>query len=96
MRKPPRKAGVGSLDEGEIDQPGGAIFHFISSSDPDRNRAPEIGRWHATVQMCLSHPSALRLWESSFLRDLPGFERIYIKQRYVLKAISDRVLGGAA
>jgi hypothetical protein len=42
MQQPPRKAGVGSLIEGG-DQLGGEIVPFISSADPNRNRAPLVG-----------------------------------------------------
>jgi hypothetical protein len=31
---------------------------------------------------------------AQFIADLPGFRRISTKQRYVLKEIADRVLGG--
>lgn len=53
---------------------------------------PELGTWRVTVSRCLARSGSLRPWEISFLRDLPGFQRLSTKQRYVLKEIADRVL----
>ena len=54
---------------------------------------PELGTWRQTVAECLAQPGSLRPWEVGFLRDLPGFRRLSVKQRSCLKEIADRVLG---
>jgi hypothetical protein len=59
-------------------------------------KLPELGTWRQTVRECLAQPGSLRRWEVGFLRDLPGFQRLSVKQRYCLKEIADRVLGRAA
>lgn len=53
---------------------------------------PELGTWRDTVAACLARPGSLRAWEVGFLRDLPQFRRLSVKQRYCLKEIADRVL----
>jgi hypothetical protein len=60
---------------------------------PVERKLPELGTWRQTVRACLAQPGSLRPWEVGFLRDLPGFQRLSVKQRYCLKEISDRVLG---
>jgi hypothetical protein len=57
---------------------------------------PELGTWRKTVSACLERPGSLRPWEREFLNDLPKFRRLSVKQRYVLKEIAGRVLGGEA
>jgi hypothetical protein len=53
---------------------------------------PKLGTWRATVAACLARPCALRPWKLKFLRDLPGFRRLSVKQPYAPNAIADRVL----
>jgi hypothetical protein len=66
---------------------------IIDPPPPVERSLPEIGTWRQTVAECLSHPGSLRKWEVGFLRDLPKFHRISVKQRYCLKEIANRVLG---
>jgi hypothetical protein len=50
--------------------------------------------WRVTCAQLANRPGDMRPWERKFITDLPSFPRISIKQRYVLKEIADRVLGG--
>jgi hypothetical protein len=59
-------------------------------------RLSELGTWRQTVRDCLARPGFLRPWEVGFLNDLPKFQRLSVKQRYVLKEIADRVPERAA
>jgi hypothetical protein len=56
---------------------------------------PELGTWRVTVAQCLVCPGSLRPWERTFLADVTQFRRLSTKQRYCIKTIADRVLGGA-
>jgi len=57
-------------------------------------REPLHSTWRATCAELAMRPGDLRPWERKFVADLPQFPRISTKQRYCLKTISDRVLGG--
>jgi hypothetical protein len=93
---------LGSAHAGERDAAGLAANRLISQAGlswrqalmppPIEKKLPDLGTWRANVAECLGRPGSLRHWEAGFLRDLPGFRRISIKQRYVLKEIADRVL----
>ena len=93
---------LGSDHPGERDAAGLAAHRLITRAGltwpqvikpPAVERAlPELGTWRQTVVECLAQPGSLRPWEVGFLRDLPGFRRLSVKQRYVLKEIADRVL----
>jgi hypothetical protein len=94
---------LGSDHPGERDAAGLAAHRLITQAGmtwtqvlrapPVERRLPELGTWRGTVRECLARPSALRPWELGFLRDLTGFRRLSVKQRYCLKEIADRVLG---
>ena len=95
---------LGSDHAGERDAAGLAAHRFITTRGltwPEalapvpaaERRLPELGTWRETVRQCLARPGSLRPWEVGFLRDLPAFRRLSVKQRYVLKEIADRVLG---
>lgn len=73
-------------------QQAGVTWQQVMKPPPVEKRLPELGTWRQTVRACLECPDALRPWELGFLRDLPKFPRLSVKQRYVLKAIADRVL----
>jgi hypothetical protein len=60
------------------------------------HKLPELGTWRQTAARCLERSGSLRAWEIGFLRDLPGFRRLSVKQRYVLNEIAGRVLGDPA
>lgn len=95
---------LGSEHAGERDAAGLAAHRLLercglSWSDvltppATEKRLPELGIWRATCQTLLQHRGQLRAWEISFLTDLPNFQRLSTKQRYVLKEIRDRILGG--
>ena len=70
----------------------GLSWRQIVSPPAIEKPLPELGTWRATVAECLARPGSLRPWELGFLRDLPQFRRLSVKQRYVLKEIADRVL----
>ena len=70
----------------------GLTWQQILSPPPPDRPLPELGTWRETVRQCLARPGSLRPWEVGFLRDLPNFPRLSVKQRYVLKEIADRVL----
>ena len=70
----------------------GVTWHDVLRPTPGERKLPELGTWRATVRACLERRGSLRPWEAGFLRDLPKFERLSVKQRYVLKEIADRVL----
>ena len=55
-------------------------------------KLPELGTWRQTAARCLEQAGSLRAWEVGFLRDLPGFRRLSVKQRCVLNEIANRVL----
>ena len=57
---------------------------------------PELGAWRKTCAELMKRSESLRPWERGFIQDLPKFHRLSVKQRYVLKEISERVLGNAA
>jgi hypothetical protein len=94
---------LGSDHAGERDAAALAAHRFVtgrgltwteamaSIAAPER-QLPELGTWRETVRQCLARPGSLRPWEAAFLRDLPGFRRLSVKQRYVLKEIAERVL----
>ena len=73
----------------------GLTWPQILRPPPVEKQLPELGTWRQTVAKLLQHPHALRPWEIGFLRDLPGFRRLSVKQRYCLKKIAERVLGGS-
>jgi hypothetical protein len=74
--------------------------HQITWSDllarPPVKREPFIGTWRTTCAELAARRGDLRPWERKFVEDLPEFPRLSSKQRYVLKSIADRVLGGEA
>lgn len=74
----------------------GLTWRQVVEPPPIEKRLPELGTWRATVAACLARPGSLRTWEAGFLRDLAGFRRLSVKQRYILKEIADRVLGRTA
>jgi hypothetical protein len=63
---------------------------------PVERKLPELGTWRQTAARCLQQTGSLRAWEIGFLRDLPGFQRLSVKQRYVLNEIASRVLKDGA
>ena len=71
----------------------GLTWRKVLEPPPIAKPLPELGTWRETVAQCLAKPGSLRAWEVEFLRDLRGFRRLSVKQRYVLKEIADRVLG---
>lgn len=94
---------LGSSHPGERDNAGVAAHKLVQSRgmtwpevmEPPaiEKHLPELGTWRQTVGQVLAYPGKLRPWELGFLRDLPKFQRLSVKQRYVLKEIADRVLG---
>jgi hypothetical protein len=60
---------------------------------PVERRRPEHSTWRTTCARLIENPRALRPWERTFVADLPSFQRISTKQRYVLSEIATRVLG---
>jgi hypothetical protein len=70
----------------------GLTWKQVVTPPPIEKKLPDLGTWRATVAECLARPGSLRPWEAKFLQDLPGFRRLSVKQRYVLKEIADRVL----
>jgi hypothetical protein len=70
----------------------GVTWRQVITPPPVEKRLPELGTWRQTVAECLARPGSLREWEIGFLRDLPQFRSLAIKQRYCLKEIADPVL----
>jgi hypothetical protein len=93
---------LGSDHSGERDSAGLAAHRLVQqagltwadvvSPPPGERELPELGTWRQTCRECLQQPGSLRAWELGFLRDLPRFKRLSVKQRYVLREIADRVL----
>jgi hypothetical protein len=93
---------LGSNHAGERDAAGLAAHRLLRQLGLTWERAlepvavvkklPELGTWRQTVAACLERKGSLRNWEIGFLHDLPGFRRLTVKQRYVLKEIANRVL----
>lgn len=73
----------------------GLSWEQILAGSPPQPREPLIGTWRLTCGELMKRPGALKAWERTFLADLTRFQRISMKQRYVLKEIADRVLGTA-
>lgn len=73
----------------------GLTWGEVLASGSAEKQIPELGIWRETCRTLLQHRTELRAWEISFLTDLPKFQRLSTKQRYVLKEIRDRVLGAA-
>jgi hypothetical protein len=71
----------------------GLTWRQVVEPPTHEKKLPEFGTWRQTCAACLARPGSLRQWEAGFLRDLPGFQRLSVKQRYALKQIADRVLG---
>ena len=63
---------------------------------PPPHREPLMETWRTTCAELASQPDDLRPWERHFVANLPKFQRISAKQRYILKEIADRVLGRSA
>lgn len=70
----------------------GLTWRQVVTPPPVEKRLPELGTWRQTVAACLARPGSIRPWEVGFLRDLPAFPRLSVKQRYILKEIAARVL----
>jgi hypothetical protein len=73
----------------------GLTWGDIIAAKPPEHREPEFRTWRSTVAECLAKPGSLRPWEIGFLRDLPSFQRLSVKQRNCLNEISKRVLARA-
>jgi hypothetical protein len=96
---------LGSTHAGERDSAGlaaqrlmrqrGLSWAPVLNPPQGEYKLPELGKWRVTCRRLLEKPQALKPWELGFVRDLPCFGRISVKQRYILKEIADRVLGGA-
>ena len=93
---------LGSDKAGERDAAGLAAHrllqrHQLTWADllarPPVKREPFIGTWRTTCAELAARRGLLRPWERKFVEDLPAFPRLSSKQRYVLKAIAERVLG---
>ena len=94
---------LGSDHPGERDAAGLAAIRLIQqrgvsweevlSPRPLERKLPELGTWRQTVARILASGRWIRAWERSFLTDLPNFQRLSVKQRYVLTEIAKRVLG---
>jgi hypothetical protein len=66
--------------------------HTPSRSAAQREQAEQA--WRRTVRDLLAQPGSLRTWErTEFLPSLLRFQKLSPKQRHVLQAIADRVLG---
>jgi hypothetical protein len=76
----------------------GLSWDDIIAAAPAPHREPRIGTWRTTCAELQKHQGSLRPWERGFVRDLPNFQRLSTKQRYVLNEIAERVLrsGGPA
>jgi hypothetical protein len=61
--------------------------------DAKPHREPLLGKWRQTCTELLKHLGSLRTWERGFVPDLPRFQRLSTKQRYILAEIATRVLG---
>jgi len=93
---------LGSDFAGERDAAGLAAARLLQArglSWPDLllpapiHREPMMGTWRTTCAELAARPGDLRAWERGFVEDLPKFQRISTKQRYVLNEIAKRVLG---
>jgi hypothetical protein len=66
-------------------------------STEHRPPQPSAPPWRQTVRDLLARPGSLRTWErDEFLPSLLRFQKLSPKQRHVLQAIADRVLGERA
>jgi hypothetical protein len=71
----------------------GLRWSEVLNLQPPPKREPLLATWRTTCHRLQERPGYLRPWERKFVGDLPHFQRISTKQRYVLKEIADRVLG---
>ena len=93
---------LGSDHPGERDAAGLAAHRLLQQHKltwPDilatrqSRREPLYSTWRATCAELTERSGDLRPWERQFVVDLPKFQRISTKQRYVLNEIASRVLG---
>lgn len=71
----------------------GLRWSEVLNLQPPPKREPLHATWRTTCHRWQERPAYLRPWEKRFVADLPHFQRISTKQRYVLKEIAARVLG---
>ena len=93
---------LGSDHPGERDAAGLAAHRLLQQHQltwrdvliPEQpHREPLYSTWRATCAELTERSGDLRPWERQFVVDLPKFQRISTKQRYVLNEIAVRVLG---
>lgn len=70
----------------------GMSWGDVLAAKPPEHREPLIGTWRQTCIELAKQPGSLRPWERGFVTDLPKFQRLSTKQRYVLQE-TRRVLG---
>lgn len=71
----------------------GMTWEQVLAIKTAEHREPLIGTWRKTCAALQKRPGDLRPWERGFVADLPRFQRLSTKQRYILAEIADRVLG---
>jgi hypothetical protein len=71
----------------------GLTWEQIITPETVEKPLPEIGTWRQTCAACLARPGSLRTWELDFLRALPSFRRLSVKQSRCLREIAARVIG---
>jgi hypothetical protein len=64
----------------------------LARQEPEK-KLPHLGTWRTRCAQLLERRGSLRPWELRFVSDLPKFQRLSVKQRYVLDEIVSRVLG---
>lgn len=69
-----------------------ATWREILTPAPE-HREPLQSTWRTACAELAERPDDLRPWELKFVTDLPKFQRLSTKQRYVLFEIAERVLG---
>ena len=89
----PSERDAAGLEAHQLVAKAGLTWSHVLKPPPVEKALPQLGIWRGTVARCLEKPESLRPWEVSFLRALPDFRRLSVRQRYVLTEIADRVLG---
>jgi hypothetical protein len=67
-------------------------YEVISLPVVEQPLPAAVDAWRGTVAECLAKSEFLNLWETRFLHELGGFQRISLKQEQKLDAIAARVL----
>ncbi len=84
---------IAAIDAAEklLKRNGMRLRNLAVAGAPAVRQMPEMGTWRETCRRCLERRQSLRPWEVNFLTDLPKFQRISAKQRWIVDEIAVRI-----